>query len=153
MSFCGRRVPPLLGSSKKLSHSLTKLHEFLQTTHPVCRRRETVPVRLSLLILFISFRTNTATQVTKTFRVEVSPAKQIRPHFQRKTILRSYATAMTSPTVKLSSGENLMPIVGFGLWKVNNDTCAAQVYNAIKSGYRLFDGACGNPSLNPLHTL
>ncbi|MCJ1361775.1 NAD(P)H-dependent D-xylose reductase (XR) [Acarospora aff. strigata] len=49
---------------------------------------------------------------------------------------------MTSPTVKLSSGENLMPIVGFGLWKVNNDTCAAQVYNAIKSGYRLFDGAC-----------
>lgn len=35
-----------------------------------------------------------------------------------------------------------MPIVGFGLWKVNNDTCADQVYNAIKTGYRLFDGAC-----------
>lgn len=30
----------------------------------------------------------------------------------------------------------------FGLWKVNNDTCADQVYNAIKTGYRLFDGAC-----------
>jgi len=29
------------------------------------------------------------------------------------------------------------------LWKVNNDTCAGTVYNAIKSGYRLFDGACG----------
>ena len=29
-----------------------------------------------------------------------------------------------------------------GLWKVNNDTCADQVYNAIKTGYRLFDGAC-----------
>lgn len=29
------------------------------------------------------------------------------------------------------------------LWKVNNDTCADTVYNAIKSGYRLFDGACG----------
>lgn len=29
------------------------------------------------------------------------------------------------------------------LWKVNNDTCADQVYNAIKTGYRLFDGACG----------
>jgi D-xylose reductase len=25
---------------------------------------------------------------------------------------------------------------------VNNDTCADQVYNAIKTGYRLFDGAC-----------
>jgi len=36
-----------------------------------------------------------------------------------------------------------MPLVGFGLWKVNNDTCADTVYNAIKTGYRLFDGACG----------
>jgi D-xylose reductase len=35
-----------------------------------------------------------------------------------------------------------MPLVGFGLWKVNNDTCADQVYEAIKAGYRLFDGAC-----------
>ncbi|KAF4553263.1 NAD(P)H-dependent D-xylose reductase xyl1-like protein [Elsinoe fawcettii] len=45
------------------------------------------------------------------------------------------------PSVKLNSGHQ-MPLVGFGLWKVNNDTCADQVYNAIKSGYRLFDGAC-----------
>lgn len=69
---------------------------------------------------------------------------------------------MPSPTVRLNSGHE-MPLVGFGyvpltrlpqeiktdllilirLWKVNNDTCADQVYNAIKSGYRLFDGACG----------
>lgn len=35
-----------------------------------------------------------------------------------------------------------MPLVGFGLWKVNQDTCADTVYNAIKTGYRLFDGAC-----------
>lgn len=35
-----------------------------------------------------------------------------------------------------------MPLVGFGLWKVNNDTCASQVYEAIKTGYRLLDGAC-----------
>lgn len=51
-----------------------------------------------------------------------------------------------------------MPLVGFGLWKasrrvalieikltlpqVPNDTCADVVYNAIKMGYRLFDGAC-----------
>lgn len=49
---------------------------------------------------------------------------------------------MSSPVVKLSSGYE-MPLVGFGLWKVNNDTCADQVYSAIKAGYRLFDGACG----------
>lgn len=30
----------------------------------------------------------------------------------------------------------------FGLWKVDNATCADTVYNAIKTGYRLFDGAC-----------
>jgi len=35
-----------------------------------------------------------------------------------------------------------MPQVGFGLWKVDNATCADTVYNAIKTGYRLFDGAC-----------
>ncbi|EPQ60432.1 xylose reductase [Gloeophyllum trabeum ATCC 11539] len=34
-----------------------------------------------------------------------------------------------------------MPLVGFGLWKVNKDTCAETVFNAIKSGYRLLDGA------------
>lgn len=45
-----------------------------------------------------------------------------------------------SATIKLNNGRE-MPIVGFGLWKVNNDTCADQVYNAIKHGYRLFDGA------------
>lgn len=49
---------------------------------------------------------------------------------------------MSSPVVKLNSGYD-MPLVGFGLWKVNNDTCADQVYAAIKAGYRLFDGACG----------
>ncbi|EPS27984.1 putative NAD(P)H-dependent D-xylose reductase xyl1 [Penicillium oxalicum] len=48
---------------------------------------------------------------------------------------------MSTPTIKLNSGFE-MPLVGFGLWKVNNDTCADQVYNAIKAGYRLFDGAC-----------
>ena len=49
---------------------------------------------------------------------------------------------MATPTIKLNSGHE-MPVVGFGLWKVNNGTCADQVYNAIKEGYRLFDGACG----------
>ncbi|KAJ1783941.1 D-xylose reductase [Coemansia sp. RSA 2399] len=35
-----------------------------------------------------------------------------------------------------------MPTVGLGLWKISRDTAASQVYNAIKVGYRLFDGAC-----------
>lgn len=45
-------------------------------------------------------------------------------------------------SIKLNSGHE-MPLVGFGLWKVDNATCADTVYNAIKAGYRLFDGACG----------
>lgn len=50
--------------------------------------------------------------------------------------------AASTPTIKLNSGYE-MPQVGFGLWKVDNATCADTVYNAIKAGYRLFDGACG----------
>jgi len=34
-----------------------------------------------------------------------------------------------------------MPLVGFGLWKVTKNRCADTVYDAIKAGYRLFDGA------------
>jgi diketogulonate reductase-like aldo/keto reductase len=30
----------------------------------------------------------------------------------------------------------------FGLWKVTKSSCADTVYNAIKAGYRLLDGAC-----------
>lgn len=58
-------------------------------------------------------------------------------------------------TIKLASGHE-MPLVGFGLWKVPKETAADTVYNvwycsglddhtdqsqAIKAGYRLFDGA------------
>lgn len=50
------------------------------------------------------------------------------------------------PSVKLSSG-HAMPQVGFGLWKVENAIAADTVYNAIKLGYRLFDGACGKSRL------
>lgn len=53
---------------------------------------------------------------------------------------------MVSPTIKLNSGHE-MPLVGFGLWKVDNATAADTVYNAIKAGYRLFDGACGESVL------
>ncbi|KAI0197561.1 NAD(P)H-dependent D-xylose reductase [Astrocystis sublimbata] len=44
------------------------------------------------------------------------------------------------PSLKLASGYE-MPVVGFGIWKVSRDTCADQVYNAIKLGYRHIDGA------------
>lgn len=56
------------------------------------------------------------------------------------------------PTIKLSSGYE-MPQVGFGLWKVDNPVAADAVYNAIKAGYRLFDGACGKllPARLSLH--
>jgi D-xylose reductase len=47
---------------------------------------------------------------------------------------------MSQDTVKLASGKT-MPLVGFGLWKVPKETAVDTVYNAIKSGYRLFDGA------------
>jgi len=43
-------------------------------------------------------------------------------------------------TVKLHSGHE-MPLTGFGLWKVPLETTADTVYNAIKAGYRLLDGA------------
>jgi D-xylose reductase len=58
---------------------------------------------------------------------------------------------MASPTVKLNSGYD-MPLCGFGLWKVSNDTCADTVYNAIKAGYRLLDGACGTSNRFPNNT-
>ncbi len=48
--------------------------------------------------------------------------------------------ASSTQKTKLNNGHE-MPLVGFGLWKVTNDTCADQVYNAIKHGYRLLDGA------------
>jgi hypothetical protein len=48
------------------------------------------------------------------------------------------------PNIKLNSGFD-MPQIGFGLWKVD-DNCADVVYEAIKAGYRLLDGACGMSS-------
>ncbi|PCH33947.1 Aldo/keto reductase [Wolfiporia cocos MD-104 SS10] len=44
-------------------------------------------------------------------------------------------------SVALSRTGAKMPLVGFGLWKVTKATCADTVYNAIKAGYRLLDGA------------
>ncbi|KAK9462903.1 NADP-dependent oxidoreductase domain-containing protein [Lipomyces oligophaga] len=44
-------------------------------------------------------------------------------------------------TITLNPTGNYMPIVGFGIWKVPKEACADTVYNAIKAGYRLIDGA------------
>jgi len=44
-------------------------------------------------------------------------------------------------SIALAATGKKMPIVGFGLWKVTKSSCAETVYNAIKAGYRLFDGA------------
>ena len=55
-----------------------------------------------------------------------------------------------APVIKLNSGYD-MPQVGFGLWKVDNAVASDVVYNAIKAGYRLFDGACGKSHLPALH--
>ncbi|KAN0100330.1 NADP-dependent oxidoreductase domain containing protein [Tylopilus felleus] len=44
-------------------------------------------------------------------------------------------------TVVLKRTGQKMPLVGFGLWKVTKSTCADTVYDAIKAGYRLLDGA------------
>ncbi|KAH3666019.1 hypothetical protein OGAPHI_004208 [Ogataea philodendri] len=47
---------------------------------------------------------------------------------------------MTSKLIKLNNGISV-PAVGFGCWKVEKSICADQIYEAIKVGYRLFDGA------------
>ncbi|ORX93907.1 putative aldo-keto reductase [Clohesyomyces aquaticus] len=47
---------------------------------------------------------------------------------------------MPQGTIELASGHE-MPLVGFGLWKVPKESAADTVYNAIRAGYRLFDGA------------
>ncbi|KAG7879798.1 hypothetical protein KL905_001292 [Ogataea polymorpha] len=47
---------------------------------------------------------------------------------------------MASKTIKLNNGIEI-PLVGFGCWKVEKSICAEQIYEAIKVGYRLFDGA------------
>ncbi|OAX43016.1 Aldo/keto reductase [Rhizopogon vinicolor AM-OR11-026] len=44
-------------------------------------------------------------------------------------------------SIILKRTQQKMPLVGFGLWKVTKSTCADTVYNAIKAGYRLLDGA------------
>lgn len=74
-------------------------------------------------------------------RLSSSASLRIRSLAARFSSKSAHNTAMATPSIKLNSGHD-MPIVGFGMWKVDNATCADQIYNAIKAGYRLFDGAC-----------
>ncbi|KAF7732822.1 NAD(P)H-dependent D-xylose reductase (XR) [Apophysomyces ossiformis] len=43
--------------------------------------------------------------------------------------------------ITLNRTHDLMPKVGYGLWKIPNEDAEEAVYNAIKIGYRLLDGA------------
>jgi D-xylose reductase len=83
-----------------------------------------------------SFLSSTRTCLSRapTLNLRRNPIAERRSHFA--------TMATNTPYVVLNDG-NKMPQVGFGLWKVDNATCADTVYNAIKAGYRLFDGACG----------
>ncbi|CEG74894.1 Putative 4-dihydromethyl-trisporate dehydrogenase [Rhizopus microsporus] len=49
---------------------------------------------------------------------------------------------MTADYVVLNRTGDKMPLRGFGCWKIPKDACEETVYNAIKVGYRHFDGAC-----------
>ncbi|EXJ85839.1 alcohol dehydrogenase [Capronia coronata CBS 617.96] len=49
---------------------------------------------------------------------------------------------MVVPNITLKPSGQKVAQVGFGLWKVPNDSTSDVVYNAIKTGYRHFDGAC-----------
>ncbi|KAG2221138.1 hypothetical protein INT45_004447 [Circinella minor] len=42
----------------------------------------------------------------------------------------------------LNRTNDKMPLCGFGCWKVENNIAEQLIYDAIKAGYRLFDGAC-----------
>jgi D-xylose reductase len=44
-------------------------------------------------------------------------------------------------TITLKRTGQKMPLVGFGLWKIPRPLTADSVYNALKNGYRLLDGA------------
>lgn len=56
-------------------------------------------------------------------------------------LMKGKAEVAPGPQLALNSGD-LMPMVGFGTWKVEKEHCAETVYQAIKAGYRLLDCAC-----------
>ncbi|KAI9473705.1 MAG: 4-dihydromethyltrisporate dehydrogenase [Benjaminiella poitrasii] len=49
---------------------------------------------------------------------------------------------MTVDYVALDRTNDKMPLRGFGCWKIDKKDAEDTIYKAIKTGYRLFDGAC-----------
>lgn len=49
---------------------------------------------------------------------------------------------MTTDYVTLDRTGDKMPLRGFGCWKIDKKDAEKTIYQAIKIGYRLFDGAC-----------
>ena len=47
-----------------------------------------------------------------------------------------------SPYITLHPTGQRMPQIGMGTWKLDQDLCSQTIYDAIKLGYRHFDGAC-----------
>lgn len=43
--------------------------------------------------------------------------------------------------IELNRSGDKMPLAGFGCWKIDDSDCEDTIYNAIKAGYRLIDGA------------
>lgn len=81
----------------------------------------------------------TISQLNLSQQIKASPVAFVpTPHHKQYSTVKMVQV----PNLKLNSGAE-MPQVGFGLWKVGNDIAPDVVYNAIKAGYRLFDGACG----------
>ena len=78
--------------------------------------------------------------------VDNSVAYHSREPFEGRRVAYAAIAKGTKPVVGnqtdlvLHNGYK-MPQVGFGLWKVGSDVAADCVYNAIKAGYRLLDGA------------
>ncbi|KAH9931070.1 Aldo/keto reductase [Epithele typhae] len=50
-------------------------------------------------------------------------------------------TPLTTPTLVLGNGDRL-PQVGMGTWKHTGEKASEAVYNGLKVGYHLIDGAC-----------
>ena len=49
---------------------------------------------------------------------------------------------VATPYATLYPTGQKMPIVGMGTWKLDTKEAADTIYQAVKNGYRQFDGAC-----------
>lgn len=109
---------------------------------PISKRLSRTASQLVSKFKSSSSSSSTAEATPKKEEPKVDVADATTTTAEAPAVTVTPTATMLSPTTKLSSGYD-MPLVGFGLWKVSPETCADTVYNAIKAGYRLFDGACG----------